>query len=97
MNQISYISIFSDWYSNITVEFADIIILQLYGHSHRDHFRLITNNKREAVGVQYISPAVSPRISKNPAFRLFELDTNTFNVQNYQNYIINLKSNPGKY
>lgn len=87
---------FSDWYSNIIVEFADTIVLQVFGHTHRDHFRLVNNANNQTVGIQYVSSSVTPRSNRNPAVRIYELDATTFEVQNYENYILDLKSQPSK-
>lgn len=32
---------FSEWFQQLVVEYSDIIVLQVYGHTHRDHYGLV--------------------------------------------------------
>ena len=32
---------FSEWLNELMVEYSDIIVLHIYGHTHRDHYTLV--------------------------------------------------------
>lgn len=68
------------------------------GHYHSDSFRVIYNNET-AVASILIAPALTPwkipgtligPASNNPAIRLFEYDTATFGLRNYEQYYLDL-------
>ena len=33
---------FSDWFSQLILQYADTVVLHLYGHTHRDFFTLVS-------------------------------------------------------
>lgn len=45
-------------YANLIVEFQDVIVGQLFGHTHNDEFQLVSdkNNNNKPISMQYIAP-----------------------------------------
>ncbi|KAJ6488326.1 sphingomyelin phosphodiesterase, partial [Mycena vulgaris] len=64
--------------------YKNTIAGQFFGHSHKDQFEVAYSNYSEqtaanAVGVGLIGPALTPT-SGNPAFKMYEIDPDTFEV-----------------
>jgi hypothetical protein len=64
------------------------------GHSHMDEFRLIRSENRPA-GFIHLAPSVSPDHYNNPAYQIFDADTNTGDFLDYTTYYLNLAGHPG--
>lgn len=80
----------------LTTEFNDVIILQLYGHEHIDLFQLNKNPKdrSKVTGVSLAAPSMTTYQSMkkgiNPSFRVFTLDAKDFSPLDYTQYYIDL-------
>jgi sphingomyelin phosphodiesterase len=61
-------------FQKIVDEFADLIIMQAYGHTHTDSFRIIMDAATNSIprSVAFISPSVTTWVQQNPAVRLFK-------------------------
>ena len=67
----------------LTVEYADVITAQLWGHSHRDQVSLFrAPNATTAVAVNYIAPSLQPD-SINPSVRFYVVDADTASIIDY--------------
>jgi hypothetical protein len=67
------------------------------GHTHRDSFRVIYHVESGAtnpVASVHIAPSVSPCFQNNPAYQVFDVDTNTGVIMNYTTYYLSLEENP---
>ena len=64
------------------------------GHSHMDEFRIIRSENR-AVGFVHLAPSISPDHYNNPAYQIFDVDTNTGGFLDYTTYYLNLTDHPG--
>jgi len=71
--------------------FTNIIRGQFYGHTHNDQFQIVRSFADESpVGVIYVSPSLTTYTSLYPSFRIFEVDADTNQVVDYQQYRLNL-------
>lgn len=61
--------------------------------THNDQFELFQSPDEEDdyVAVNYIAPSVSPYQNTNPAFRVFEYNVESFQMEDYHQYYVNLE------
>ncbi|KAI1321165.1 hypothetical protein EDD11_007731 [Mortierella claussenii] len=71
-----------------------VIAEQFFGHSHRDEFALYyasaTKNPQTAISTAWIGPSVTPFTKLNPGFRIYRVDTKSWNIFDSQTYIADL-------
>lgn len=67
-----------------------------FGHTHQDEFSVLYAGSGEEVGDEvnflWISQSITPINSRNPGWRYYEVDTNSFNIMNSVNYFTRLNS-----
>lgn len=75
------------------------ILVQFYGHTHTDTFRLYTS-KDQVEGIGLIAPSVTPLVTKgdeptstNPGVRLYTIDIGLGRVMDYHQYYLDLAHN----
>ena len=79
-------------YVRLMERFSDTITAQFYGHTHRDEFRVVyALDDRQPVSFQFVSPSITSYSQTNPAYRVYEIDSVTYQVVNYKTYYFNLK------
>lgn len=81
----------NDRYVQLIQTYGDIILTQVYGHTHTDSFRLIANDKGQVKSVAFVSPSVTPWLHTggvNPSLRLYSYSLNGIN--DYWQYYFNL-------
>lgn len=63
---------YSSEYATIISNFSDIIIGQLYGHTHEDNFLVFRDSEtfRTPVSFGLVNPSITPYVGHNPAVRL---------------------------
>jgi len=71
-----------DKYTSIIEAYSDIISMQIYGHTHRDDFKVQTTQQGNLVSYLVV-PSVSPVQLTNPAFRTIIFNTTTYNPIDY--------------
>ena len=78
-------------YIRIVTRFQDIIKGQFYGHTHADEIRMIysVENSNQPVGVEYLSPSLTPWDQYNPAYRIYQSDSNG-QILDYHTYYFDL-------
>lgn len=88
----TYLSECSRRYNAIVDRFSNIIRGQLYGHTHYDEFRIITEyfNEANIAGIILTAPSLTSYPWKNPSFRVYEVDSKTNIIKDYQQYRLNL-------
>ena len=87
-------------FSEMVERFSPNTITGIFnGHTHRDEFNVLYKNnngtveskqEEDAVNIAWITQAVTPWVENNPAWRYYEIDTNTFQVMNSYNYYTKL-------
>lgn len=95
------------WLPSFTKRYMDlvggryhkVIAGQLFGHVHKDDFRLqtlesnsdsVSNDARKSFAL--IAPSLSPDYRSNPAFRVMILDEQSMSLYDYNQYYIDLDS-----
>lgn len=79
---------------NILAQFNDSqIVGQLFGHTHQDEFELLKDPvTNRTIGTFMIAPSVTTSIDINPGFRVFEYDTDTYQLLDYTQWHNNISS-----
>jgi sphingomyelin phosphodiesterase acid-like 3 len=80
------------YFKDMLLQYSNRIMGVLAAHEHSDWLRVFTNslNHREIplIGI----PSISPANQNNPAFKLFDYDTNALELENYTKYFYLLDS-----
>jgi len=84
----------SSWsarYRALVDRFTNIITGQFFGHTHNDQLQVVRSYADNTpVGVALIAPSFTTYSHLNPSFRIFEMDTETNQVLNYNQYRLDL-------
>ena len=80
---------YGKWFTDITVPYSDIIVGQLFGHTHQDHFKVVQHNGK-AISSVLISPSVTTFVHQNPSYRIYSMNSTTFEIIDYEQYFLNL-------
>ncbi|XP_050400269.1 sphingomyelin phosphodiesterase A [Patella vulgata] len=83
---------YGQFYTQLVTNYSDIIVLQLFGHTHRDQYEMILPDPTESItsGVAFIAPSVTTFMGQNPAYRIYHLDPVTFVPVDYDQYYLNI-------
>ncbi|KAI0342171.1 sphingomyelin phosphodiesterase [Trametopsis cervina] len=84
----------SNYYDQIVQRYRNTIAAQFFGHSHKDQFEIAYSdwnqqNAETADSILFIGPALTPT-SGNPAFKLYDVDPDTFEVMDMKVYFTNV-------
>ncbi|KAJ7342351.1 Metallo-dependent phosphatase-like protein [Mycena albidolilacea] len=84
----------SNCYDQVLQRYKNTIAGQFFGHSHKDQFEVAYSNYSEqtaanAVGVGLIGPGLT-LTSGNPAFKMYEIDPDTFEVMDVRIMFTNI-------
>ncbi len=79
-------------YNAIVDRFQNIIRGQFFGHTHYDEFKVINEyfNNNKTVGVILTAPSLTTYSYQNPSFRVYEMDSDTKMLIDYNQYRLNL-------
>ena len=91
IGHISPKSALNDWsmrFNALAERYSYIIRGQFYGHSHRDHIGLIPEmgKKDKLTGFYFIAPSLTTYSDKNPEYRVMEVDYDSMQVLDYDQY-----------
>jgi len=81
--------------------FSATVTGQFFGHTHLDEFSVLYANnatirdENSAVGVAWIAPSITPYTDMNPAWRYYEVDTNTFEIMDAVTVFADIESGFG--
>uniref|UniRef100_F1KXN2 Acid sphingomyelinase phosphodiesterase 3b n=1 Tax=Ascaris suum TaxID=6253 RepID=F1KXN2_ASCSU len=77
-------------------EYSDVIRSMLFGHNHRDSFRLLKGENDSSLAALFIAPAVSPAqfnfpgsTANNPSFRIIDYDEQ-WHITDIRQYYVSL-------
>lgn len=72
--------------------FSDTIIANLFGHTHEDGFHIVTEyfNSTNPISICLTTPSLTTYSYKNPRFRVYELNSSTKIINNFNEYFLNL-------
>lgn len=87
--------VWSREYSRIISRFSSTIKAQFNGHTHLDEFFLYYNTSKddkaaEPVSVAFNGASVSTFVDINPSYKVYEVDTNTLEVLDFEEWTFNL-------
>ncbi|KAK3815473.1 MAG: Metallo-dependent phosphatase-like protein [Benniella sp.] len=72
-----------------------VIAEQFFGHTHYDEFALYygpgAKSTQSAISTGWIGPSVAPYTNINPGFRIYKVDTKSWNVFDSETYIADLE------
>ncbi|KAL0084755.1 Metallo-dependent phosphatase-like protein [Phycomyces blakesleeanus] len=75
---------YSNYYHQIVERYSHVIAGQFFGHTHKDEFQVFyrdgDKNAQSAISMAYIAPSITPYLNVNPGFRVYKVDTDTFEV-----------------
>ena len=74
----------SEAFANTLTDFADVIKLALFGHTHMDEMRVYTSAKGSVPGK--LVPSISPVNGNNPAFTIAQIDAPAATLKDYTVY-----------
>ncbi|EPQ52297.1 sphingomyelin phosphodiesterase [Gloeophyllum trabeum ATCC 11539] len=88
----------SNYYDQIVQRYKNTIAGQFFGHTHSDELQIAYSDYKNrtaenAVSVGLVAPALTPR-SGNPAFKVYEVDPDTYEVMDAKSYFTNMSA-PG--
>ncbi|KAJ7646702.1 sphingomyelin phosphodiesterase [Roridomyces roridus] len=84
----------SNYYNQIIQRYSNTIAAQFFGHSHKDEFEIgysdyTHQSAATANQFAWICPSLTPT-SGNPAFKVYDIDPDTFEVMDMHVHIANL-------
>jgi sphingomyelin phosphodiesterase acid-like 3 len=72
--------------------YSSVVTGIITGHLHMDGFSLIKLASGEEIANSFV-PAISPLFGNNPAFKIYEYNSHTFQLQDFKTYFLNLANN----
>ncbi|CAH1792333.1 unnamed protein product [Owenia fusiformis] len=86
-------SAWGKWYNNLIVSYSDLVVLQMCGHTHRDHFHVMRDYSTNLPKAVYnIAPSMTTFGRINPSARIFVLDGTTFELKEIEQYRFDVKA-----
>jgi len=77
-------------YANLTKKYSSIIAGQLFGHTHRDDFKMFFSDNNP-YGALLLSTSISPNSDSNPSYRVFTYDPyDYYKIKDYTHYYTDL-------
>jgi hypothetical protein len=76
----------------LLLEYSDVIQASFSGHTHFDDYRLLIDRSGAVIGLDKLSPAVSPVFGQNPGFQIFTYDRRSGAPTDFSTWYL---SNPG--
>ncbi|OAQ33614.1 hypothetical protein K457DRAFT_122099 [Linnemannia elongata AG-77] len=94
-SQVDCINNWPSLYRQVVARYSPHVIAeQFFGHSHYDEFSLTYGlggkSAQHAVSTSWIGPSVTPYTDLNPAFRIYKVDTKSWNVFESLTYVADL-------
>jgi hypothetical protein len=68
---------FASAFRALLMEYRDVIQASFSGHTHFDDYRLLVDQSGTVVGLDKMTPALSPIFGQNPGFQVFTYDRQT--------------------
>lgn len=83
----------SEVYRALIARYNQTIRGQFFGHTHNDQFVVYTHSiTKEPTSILLEAPSLSPIMSHQPAFRIYEVDSKSLRVKNYLQYSADIVS-----
>jgi len=79
-------------YFNLTNIYSKVIAGQIFGHTHRDDFKVIYNDLNAPFASLLLSSSISPRSDTNPSYRVYSYSENDYTLLDYTHFYADLFS-----
>lgn len=77
----------SNIFAKIVERFSPYTIANIFfGHTHKDQFKILLDDRKLPVNMAWISQAISPLGPANPSYRYYQVEDESFNIINAYNY-----------
>lgn len=86
-----------DRFLEITARYQNIIKISFGGHTHMEEYRMSFSNEIEPDLLMIINPAVTPLFGNNPAYRVFNMDADDWELLDYRTEAIALQNHAQDY
>ncbi|RZF49097.1 hypothetical protein LSTR_LSTR008383 [Laodelphax striatellus] len=85
------LKIWSREYARIIRRFDHIITGQFNGHTHKEQFNVYMDSESgQPSNVAYNAGSVTPYANSNPNYRVYSVDSSTWELQDYETFIYNV-------
>jgi len=88
-NEEQWYSEYVKKYNNLTKIYSDVIAAQVFGHTHRDDFKLFSENNKPFSSL-VISSSLSPNSNTNPSYRIYSYSDGSYALDDYSHYYTDL-------
>ena len=83
---------FASDFQALVAEYRDVLQASFSGHTHFDDYRLLIDERGTAIGLDKITPAISPIFGQNPGFQVFTYDRRSGAPSDFSTWYL---ANPG--
>lgn len=83
---------FASAFPALLAEYRDVLQASFSGHTHFDDYRLLSDRQGAAIGVDKVTPAISPIFGQNPGFQVFTYDRRSGAPTDFSTWYL---ANPG--
>ena len=77
----------------LLAEYRDVLQASFSGHTHFDDYRLLIDERGTAIGMDKVTPAISPIFGQNPGFQVFTYDRRSGEPSDFSTWYL---ANPGE-
>jgi hypothetical protein len=83
---------FASDFPALLAEYRDVLQASFSGHIHFDDYRLLIDGRGTAIGMDKVTPAISPIFGQNPGFQVFPYDRRSGAPSDFSTWYL---ANPG--
>jgi sphingomyelin phosphodiesterase acid-like 3 len=83
---------FASEFLALLAEYRDMLQASFSGHTHFDDYRLLIDARGTVIGLDKVTPAISPVFGQNPGFQLFTYDRGSGAPRDFSTWYL---ANPG--
>src|SRR5260370_30790062 len=83
---------FASDFQALLADYRDVLQASFSGHTHFDDCRLLIDERGTAIGLDKITPAISPIFGQNPGFQVFTYDRGSGAPSDFSTWYL---ANPG--
>jgi hypothetical protein len=83
---------FASEFLALLAEHRDMLQASFSGHTHFDDYRLLIDGRGTVIGLDKVTPAISPIFGQNPGFQMFTYDRGSGTPRDFSTWYL---ANPG--
>ena len=84
---------FASEFLALLAQYRDVIQASFSGHTHFDDYRLLIDDRGTVIGLDKLTPAISPVFGQNPGFQVFTYDRRSGAPSDFSTWYL---ANPGE-